>query len=76
MKDMYLDDIEQVVSQGCTSPECNHEDHGKLYMHSGCHPDSDGVDVSYTLGDDCITVTCIVCHANIIRVVVAKRSVN
>ena len=76
MNDMYLDDVERAVSQGCARPGCDHADHDKLYMHSSCHPDSDGVDVSYTLGDNCITIICRVCKRNVVRVFIAKRLVN
>ncbi len=54
----------------CASPDCSHDDHGELYLHSRCHVGAPSV-VAYYAG--VLTVKCAECQKDIVLVKVAEE---
>ncbi len=51
----------------CESPECTHEEHGPLYLHSGCHP-TKPTWARFEPEEGLIIITCSECDKEIIRI--------
>ncbi|MCK5316925.1 MAG: hypothetical protein KAJ55_03375 [Anaerolineales bacterium] len=69
----YLEDLEDATAQGCTTPGCNHEHSGPLYLHPMCHKFEGKLEVSFKFGDDHVVIACAQCHSEVIRVQVASK---
>jgi len=75
MVEMDLETLESAILAGCSAPECDHEDHGKLYFHATCHPDGE-IEVSYAVGTSYLLIACRECKTEVVRIRVAPTSVH
>ena len=56
----------------CSTPGCDHKDHGQMYLHGRCHPESPTW-TYYDSNDCCLVVICAECRTVIVRAKVAER---
>lgn len=76
MKVLNLDDLQRVMTQGCSAPDCDHKDHsnldnGRLFLHPRCHPT--GIEASIQIDEDFIRIQCVECHDEIVTIRIAKK---
>ena len=70
MKTMALLEMEQLVAQGCSNPECKDCSKDEIFVQQRCHPGT-GLDVRYGKGTGVINVLCRECKKPIIDIGVA-----
>ena len=75
MGELYLEDLNEAMVAGCSTPGCTHEDHDTLFLHAMCHPGA-SVEVSLKRGEGALLVACGDCHKPVIQVAVARRRVH
>ena len=63
-------ELKLMIAGGCSTPGCQHENHGKLYFHGRCHVHAD-CEVSYESG--VIHTACAECRTPIADIKVAKE---
>jgi hypothetical protein len=59
----------------CKDPNCDHHDDSVLYFHQACHLGGP-IEASYDKLDHTVTISCLVCHKEIVKIQVAEEPVN
>jgi hypothetical protein len=54
----------------CANPDCAHDDHCELVLHSRCHPTA-GVNVHYLKASGTLLMKCRQCHKRVTEIEVA-----
>lgn len=65
-------ELDLYAANGCQNPGCTHEDHGRIYLNSRCHPGSHQ-EVRYDRGSGFLSIACGECQKEICRVKVADQ---
>lgn len=71
MKMLTIEDLEGAVKAGCSNPNCDHKEHGTLFLNPVCHPQA-GLEVAYAHGSGALRITCEECGQPIALVAVAN----
>ena len=72
MKPVFRDDLDRLVSGGCSMAGCDHANHGQMFLHPACHVGG-RIEVSYRLGSGRLLIACRECKKPIGYVAVAER---
>jgi len=68
---LYIEDLEKMMLEGCSNPDCKHKHHDELFLTGQCHPGN--VNASYTKGSGEIKLTCRQCGNLIVAIAVASN---
>lgn len=63
--------LDLMIAGGCDTPGCKHEDHGTLFLHPRCHPNTK-MEISYTVGSGVLVIACLKCHKLIAEIKVSE----
>jgi len=68
----YRDDIEELVSCGCSQGDCSCKNTDTLYIKSNCHPTSP-VDAILKAGTGLVVFVCRECSNPVVAIAIATR---
>lgn len=62
-KPLEIADLDQIALLGCDNPNCDHqhEEGHPIFLKNVCHPETDGLIVTYAYGSGILTMVCPKC---------------
>ena len=65
-------DLDKATAHGCGMADCQHDDHGILYLYGACHLGGK-IEVSYRNGSGVLRIGCRECGKVIALITVAEK---
>jgi len=71
MKPDYMEDLAEIIAQGCQTPGCTHK-HTSLVVVARCHPKA-GINAIIDSVTQTIAIRCRECEQTVVKIKIASR---